>query len=111
MSIPAITPLVPLGTLSPISSTTLDSTPKISSTDGAQKVGADFSNFLNEALGQVDALQKNADTATVELATGQIQDVSTVMVALQKASLSLSLTTEVRNKAIDAYQEIMRMQM
>ncbi len=111
MSIQSIVPIMPLGAMSPITPTSLESTPNISSGDGAQKAGTDFSKFLNDALSQVDALQKNGDAASLQLATGQVQDMSTVMVALEKASLSLSLTVSVRDKAIDAYNQIMRMQM
>lgn len=78
--------------------------------NGAAKAGSDFGQFLSDALNQVDNLQKEADAASVGLATGQIQDVHTVMIALQKANLALSLTVETRNKLIDAYSEIMRMQ-
>ncbi|EGW36783.1 flagellar hook-basal body complex protein FliE [Desulfosporosinus sp. OT] len=111
MSIQPIVPIMPLGAMSPLASTGLESTPNISSGDGAQKAGTDFAKFLDDALSQVDALQKNADTASVQLATGQVQDLSEVMVALEKASLSLSLTVSVRDKALDAYNQVMRMQM
>jgi len=111
MSIAAIAPIMPLGAMNPITPLSLESTPSISSGDGAQKAGTDFSKFLNDALGQVDALQKNADVASLELATGQVQDMSTVMVALEKASLSLSLTVATRDKMLDAYNQVMRMQM
>ena len=102
---------MPLGALNPITPTSLESTPNISSGDGAQKAGTDFSKFLTDALGQVDALQKNADIASTQLATGQVQDMSTAMVALEKANLSLSLTVSVRDKVLDAYNQVMRMQM
>ncbi len=111
MSIPAIAPIMPLGTMNQITPTNLEGTPNISSGDGAQKAGLDFSKFLNDALGQVDALQTKADVASQQLAMGKVQDMSEVMVALEKASLSLSLTVSVRDKAIDAYNQIMRMQM
>jgi flagellar hook-basal body complex protein FliE len=98
MSISAITPISPM------------SLPNISSGDGAQKAGPDFSKFLTDALSQVDALQKNADAASLQLATGQVDDLSSVMVAIEKASLSLSLTVAMRDKVLDAYNQIMRMQ-
>jgi len=96
-SISAIAPIIPLG-------------PNIGSLGEAQKAGPDFSQFLTDALGQVDALQKNADEASLQLATGQVEDLSTVMVALEKANLSLSLTVVTRDKVLDAYNQIMRMQ-
>ncbi|ODA42522.1 flagellar hook-basal body complex protein FliE [Desulfosporosinus sp. BG] len=111
MSIQPIVPIMPLGATNPITSASLESKPDISSGDGAQKAGTDFAKFLNDALSQVNALQKNADTASMQLATGKVQDMSEVMVALEKASLSLSLTVSVRDKALDAYNQVMRMQM
>lgn len=77
---------------------------------GASKVGADFGQFLKDALQEVDNIQKEADVASLGLATGQIQDLHTAVLAMEKASLSLSLTVEVRNKMLDAYHEVMRMQ-
>ena len=111
-SIPGIAPIAPL---TPLSQTVkVDSVSNAgipNSMNGAQKAGTDFASFLNNALQQVDALQKNADAASIGLATGQTQDLSTAMIALEKANLSLSLTVEVRNKVLDAYDQIMRMQM
>ena len=108
MSITAIAPIVPLGTITPLAPTNLD-TQSLGLGDGA-KTGTDFSKFLTDALGQVDALQKNADVASLQVATGQVDDLSTAMVAIQKASLSLSLTVATRDKVLDAYNQIMRMQ-
>lgn len=69
-----------------------------------------FGQVLSDALGQVNSLQKNAEQASLDLAAGKIQDVSEVVIATEKASVALQLTMQVRNKVIDAYQEIMRMQ-
>lgn len=113
--IPPVSPLNMLSSTNPVNSTInaqdLQTNPINGLGNGATKAGTDFGQFLTDALNQVDGLQKNADATSVGLATGQIQDVHTVMIALQKASLSLNMTVEVRNKALDAYQEIMRMQM
>jgi len=97
MSISAIAPIMPLG-------------PSISIGGGIQKAGPDFSEFLTDALSQVDALQKNADEASLQVATGQVDDLSTVMIAIEKANLSLSLTVATRDKVLDAYNQVMRMQ-
>lgn len=101
---------MPLGIITPSTPTNLE-THSVGSGDGAGKLGGDFSKFLNDALGQVDALQKNAEAASLQLATGQVQDMSAVMVAIEKASLSLSLTVATRDKVLDAYNQVMRMQM
>jgi flagellar hook-basal body complex protein FliE len=109
VSIPPVNPIL-LNSINPMQSVEQKTAAPSVTGNGAAKVGSDFSQFLADALQQVDNLQKNADIASVGLATGQIQDLHTVMVALEKASLSLSLTVEVRNKVLDAYHEIMRMQ-
>lgn len=98
---------MPLGPITSIAPTNLEPQ-SVGSGDG--KSGSDFSKFLADALGQVDALQKNADAASLQLATGQVDDLSSVMVALEKASLSLSLTVATRDKVLDAYNQIIRMQ-
>lgn len=110
MSISAIAPIMPLQPLQAIIPTNLGTSPNLGSVDSAQKSGTDFSKFLTDALSQVDALQKNADAASLQLATGQVDDLSSVMVAIEKASLSLSLTVATRDKVLDAYNQIMRMQ-
>lgn len=104
-----ITSLVPISPLTPLTSTGVEQTP--ASDDGAKTAGTDFAKFLSDALSQVNALQKNADAASLGLASGQVQDLSTVMVALEKASLSMSLTVAVRDKVLDAYNQVMHMQM
>jgi flagellar hook-basal body complex protein FliE len=75
---------------------------------GANK--ADFGKLLSEALDSVNHLQKDAEKASINLAAGKIQDISQVTIATEKATVALQLTMQVRNKVIDAYQEIMRMQ-
>lgn len=72
--------------------------------------GKSFGQVLADALNDVNQLQKNADKASVDLSAGKIQDVSEAVIAAEKASIALQLTMQVRNKIIDAYQEVMRMQ-
>lgn len=71
----------------------------------------DFSNMLKEAINDVNNLQKSADKAAVDYSTGKINDVHQVVIAAEKASLSLQLTSQVTNKIIESYKEIMRMQL
>lgn len=68
-----------------------------------------FSNALKEAIASVNEHQKTSDTMTQKLINGGDVDLFEVMVAAQKASVTLNTTIEVRNKAVEAYQEIMRM--
>jgi flagellar hook-basal body complex protein FliE len=68
-----------------------------------------FGEFLTEALGEVNGLQQKAATASYDLAAGKLQDISQVAIATEKANIAMQLTMQVRNKVIDAYQEVMRM--
>lgn len=77
------------------------------SVDGTQK---SFADTLNDAIGAVDELQKTSDKAAQNLATGRTDNVADVMIASEKADIALKLMVQVRNKIIDAYQEVMKMQ-
>jgi len=72
--------------------------------------GKTFGQFLAEAFDEVNDLQLKAKQASLDLALGKIDDVSQVAIASEKAEISLQLAMQIRNKALDAYQEIMRMQ-
>ncbi|MCC6445230.1 MAG: flagellar hook-basal body complex protein FliE [Armatimonadetes bacterium] len=69
-----------------------------------------FAEVLGNALGEVDALQKRGQAMQQAYATGEVQEIHQVMMALEEASLAMQLTLQVRNKVVDAVQEIMRMQ-
>ncbi len=69
-----------------------------------------FGEYLKEALTSVNDLQTESQQARLNLAAGKIQDVAEVTIAAEKASIALQLTMQVRNKVVDAYQEVMRMQ-
>lgn len=68
-----------------------------------------FSEYLREALNGVEAAQRAAARAGDRLAAGQVTDLAQVVIASEKATLSLQLLVSVRNRALEAYQEIMRM--
>ena len=68
-----------------------------------------FAAFLKEALNNVNDAQIQADALTEKLVRGENVQLHDVMIAAQKASIALQLTLEIRNKAIEAYQEMMRM--
>lgn len=69
-----------------------------------------FGETLKQALQEVNAAQQQSEKLTNQLVSGEVKDIHDVMIASQKASLSLQLTTQVRNKVVEAYQELMRMQ-
>ncbi|MGG6313553.1 flagellar hook-basal body complex protein FliE [Paenibacillus macerans] len=68
-----------------------------------------FSSFLNDALEGVAAQEANAQQVNNQFLLGKV-NADEMMIASEQALLSLQLTTQVRNKVIEAYQEIMRTQ-
>jgi flagellar hook-basal body complex protein FliE len=77
---------------------------------GSGAAGAQFGEFLQKALADVNRLQLEADDAARSLAAGTATDLHTVAIIAEKADLALQLTLQVRNRILEAYQEIMRMQ-
>lgn len=71
--------------------------------------GQGFGKLVDEMVGKVSELQGQADQSIQKLATGQEKGLHEVMIAVEKASVSFQMLTQVRNKAVEAYQEIMRM--
>ena len=71
---------------------------------------ASFSNILQNAIGQVDGKMRDASVEQGKLLTGETTNLHQSVIAMQEASLSFSLMVEVRNKLVDSYQELMRMQ-
>lgn len=102
MSIGAIPPVSPsaLGALSPTGAAG-------GATNAAQ---AGSGSSFAAGLQQVADLQATADQAATKVATGDAADIHQFMAAASKASLAMELTVAVRDKAVEAYQEVMRMQ-
>lgn len=69
-----------------------------------------FGSVISKALEEVNQLQINADKLTRQYLTGETTDIAEVLLAAEKANLALQLTVQVRNKIIEAYQEISNMQ-
>lgn len=69
-----------------------------------------FKSLLSDALHRANDAQHASTKATEKLARGENIDLHDVMITAQKASITLQTTVEVRNKVVEAYQEVMRMQ-
>ncbi len=69
-----------------------------------------FGDVLKESIGEVQRLQDEADTTIRQLVAGEIKDVTDAMVAVQKADVAFQTMMVVRNKMVQAYEEVMRMQ-
>ncbi|XYY60476.1 flagellar hook-basal body complex protein FliE [Bacillus velezensis] len=70
-----------------------------------------FSELLKNSIDSLNESQVKSDQITNELVAGKDVNLDEVMIVAQKANISLTAATEFRNKAVEAYQEIMRMQM
>lgn len=79
-------------------------------TAGAAELGKSFGDMLNSALNKVTAQEKNVEQLNEMFIRGESVDTHQLMIHAEKLSLGLGLTVQVRNKVIEAYQEIMRMQ-
>jgi flagellar hook-basal body complex protein FliE len=94
-----ISPITPIAGLPPIQ------VPGQTSGTGA------FQSVLDGAIRTIETDQQNAGNAVQKFLSGENEEVHTMALAVQKASLTFDLGLQVRNKVVDAYQEIMRMQM
>ena len=71
--------------------------------------GGSFQDLLVKSLDQVNAMQQNADTAFQKLATGQTDNVTEVLNAVNKADLAFKLLMQIRNQLVEAYSEVEKM--
>ena len=71
--------------------------------------GPSFNEVLKKAIAEVSGLEKEADRQILELAAGNASNIHEAMLALQKADISFKMLMEIRDKLINAYQEIMRL--
>jgi flagellar hook-basal body complex protein FliE len=74
------------------------------------KTNSSFAGVLQGYLEKVDTTVKQASDLAIKAATGEVDNIHDVTIASQQAKLALELTVTIRDKAVEAYQEIMRMQ-
>jgi flagellar hook-basal body complex protein FliE len=77
---------------------------------GAKGNAGSFGKVLGEAVARTEALQDKAQAMTKSLATGETKSLHEVMISMTEAELSFKMMMEVRNRLLEAYQEVMRMQ-
>jgi flagellar hook-basal body complex protein FliE len=75
----------------------------------AQNRSTDFANAIGEGLQRLEGLDRTAQQKSVQAATGDLTDVHDYVIAATEAQTATELTTTLRNKALEAFQEIMRM--
>ena len=76
---------------------------------GTEAAGESFAAMVTKGLQNVAATQSNAETLAVQAASGDLQDIHTYTIAATQAQLATELTVAIRNKAVEAFSEIMRM--
>ncbi len=109
-------PIMPVGVgLTPITtgSATSGALAGASASQPAVGAGSMFNNFgdlLGQALNAVNSTQAQADSAATQLVTGQSTDVHTAMIDMEQAKVTFDLAVQVRNKGLDAYNQLMQTQ-
>jgi flagellar hook-basal body complex protein FliE len=100
-----------IGGVSPLTgASTVNGTGAVDGTTGGNPPGNNFLDSLNDAFGQLNGQLNAADAAASDFAAGGSADLHTVMLQMESASLSLKTAVDVRDKLLEAYQEIMRTQ-
>ena len=95
--------------INPLSSSMLQGIEKIGATSNETEK-QNFTDIFNEALSDAQDTDNKVTQANVDLLTGENDSIHQAMIDAEKAKLSLNLAIQVRNKVIDAYNEVMRMQ-
>lgn len=72
--------------------------------------GAGFGELLTNLVDKVDGLQKSADASVTDVVSGKVTDVHQIAVKVQEAGMAFDLMLGVRNRLMDAYQELIKMQ-
>jgi flagellar hook-basal body complex protein FliE len=78
---------------------------------GVNTGGAPFAEYFNRAVASVAGSDYVDKTTNIELVTGTLDNLHTATIAAEKAEIMLNLTVQVRNRVVEAYQEVMRMPM
>lgn len=101
-------PIIPPTVLKPLESVAPPAQPDAN--PGVGQPVESFESVLGKALNGVNDLQNQAATLDAKLASGQLEYIHQAMIMAEKANIALSLTVQIRNKVLEAYQEISRSQ-
>ena len=104
-------PVSPIGSGAPATRAVTPAQPSLPSLPETSTVNGEkgFGDVLGAVLDNLQATQTKADTLSVAAATGQLADVHDYMIAATEASLAMEMTVAVRNRAVDAFNQIMQM--
>jgi flagellar hook-basal body complex protein FliE len=101
-SMPA--PIIPVSTVIP------PIAPAATPPTGATAAGKEFQSVFTDAVAKVESFQRNAQQSVDRFLSGEGEEIHSVALATEQASLSFDLFLQMRNKVVSAYQEVMRMQ-
>ena len=99
----------PFGIAGVGASTGITGTTSIGATGTTSAGGSDFASVLASSLDNLQATQSNADSLATQAATGDLKDVHDYMIASNEASLATQMVVTIKNQAVSAFNEIMRM--
>lgn len=107
---PMVPPLLPSAGASGVSATAAEGVSAAAGVSGSSpSAGADFGQMLNQGLQNLQTLHNSADRLAVQAATGDLNALHDYTITATEAAVATQLTTAVRNKALESFQEIMRM--
>lgn len=104
---PFVAPTLPTTATTPAAMSGVDATTSATAASGT--AGGDFSSLLSQGLDGLQSLHTKTDDLAVKAATGDLNALHDYTITATQASVATQLTTAVRNKAVEAFQEIMRM--
>lgn len=96
--------------ITPISPLSLTPSTPAADTSEISKASRSFSSLLTSTIKEVEKQQSEGEMAINKLNSGQAKNLHEVMIAVEEADISMRMLVQMRNKAIQAYEEIMRMQ-
>lgn len=99
-SIQGMAPIAPIGKIE-----------GITKPDAAAGANKEFGDLFTEAVGKVESYQANAEASANRFMNGETEEIHQVILAGQRADIAFETFLQVRNKCVQAYQEVMRMQM
>jgi flagellar hook-basal body complex protein FliE len=82
----------------------------VQGTAGAPAPGASFADMVARGVAEVDTKLKAGEAGLQRLATGDVENLQQVMIRLEESRLSFQLMMQVRNRLLEAYQDVMKMQ-
>jgi flagellar hook-basal body complex protein FliE len=89
----------------------IEALPSVKPPGAAGQAPSSFADLISSSIGTVEQATQNATNATQQFLSGENEDLHTVAIAQQKADITSELFLQLRNKAVSAYQEIMKMQL